>query len=226
MNVFKKLIFSALFFAGSYSCFAQEISIQGGFNLSQFIYSTDDHVVRKEGTKLKPGFNFGPIVNVPFDDIWSFETGILFTSKGLKLSGNIMGDEDYLRIKNLCYLELPILIKATIPIKKAKTLAIAGIYAGNALYGFSLAEGTENSVSYRLKDKIQFGNEPNEYDRLDYGLKFGIGTKIKRYQIRAMYSIGLKNFANDDIFIMRNRVLEFYLQYQLKKLDLRKPKTH
>ena len=226
MNVLKKLIFSALIFAGSYSCFAQEISIRGGFNLSQFIYSTDDLVVRKEGTTLKPGFNFGPIVNFPIDNNWSLETGILFISKGLKLSGNIMGDKDYLRIKNLYYLELPVLIKATIPIKKAKILAIAGIYAGNALYGFSLAEGTENSVSYRLKDKIQFGNEPNEYDRFDYGLKFGFGTKIKRYQIGALYSVGLKNFANDDIFLMRNRVLEFYLQYQLKKSNLRNPKTH
>ncbi len=222
MNVFKKSLFWLLLFVGGYSCFAQEISIRGGLNLSQFNHKVGDLVVDKEGTKLLPGFNLGPILEIPIKNILSFETGILFTSKGHKLAGDFIGVQDYLFVKNLYYLEIPALLKVTIPIRKVKILALAGTYAGNAIFGNTIAEGVENSVKNRYKYKIQWGNELNEYDRFDYGVKFGIGTKIKRYQIGALYSVGLKDFSNDDTFERRNRVMEFYIQYQFANLKTTK----
>ncbi len=42
MTVFKKSLFLLLFFVSSYSCFAQEISIWGGLNLSQFNHQFGD----------------------------------------------------------------------------------------------------------------------------------------------------------------------------------------
>ncbi|OFX61735.1 MAG: hypothetical protein A2066_19050 [Bacteroidetes bacterium GWB2_41_8] len=217
MNVFKKSIFWLLLFVGSYSCFAQEISIRGGLNLSQFHHKFGDMVVHKEGTKLLPGFNVGPILEMPIKNIFSFETGILFTSKGHKLAGDILGVQDYLFVDNLFYLEIPALLKVLIPIQKAKVFVLTGGYVGSALYGNITAEGVENTGFKRLKNKIQWGNEPNEYDRFDYGLKFGIGTKLKRYQIGAIYSIGLKDFSNVESIEQRNRVVEFYIQYLLNK---------
>lgn len=219
MNVFKKIIFAALILAGSNMCFAQEISIRGGLNLSQFQFKMGDIVSHREGTKLNPGFNIGPIIDIPLQNIFSVETGILFTSKGHKISGNpFQGVNNYLFQRNTFYLDFPVLLKVSIPIKKTKIFAMAGGFAGGALYGNIIAEGENNSVMERFKNKIEWGSKPNEYDRFDYGLKAGIGIKIRKYQIGASYELGLKNFSNDMTFELRNRVLEFYIAYQIKEL--------
>jgi len=151
--------------------FSQEISIRGGFNLSQINYKVGDIIVHKDGTKLNPGFNIGPIIDLPITNIFTIETGILFNTKGHKLSGDpLAGVEKYLFQTNISYLDIPVLLKATIPIKKTKIFAMAGGYTGGALYGNIIAEGKENSVIKHFKNKIQWGSNPNEYDRFDYGL--------------------------------------------------------
>lgn len=227
MNIFKKIIFNTLLLVGSFICSAQEISIRGGFNLSQFQFKMGDIVSHREGTKLNPGFNAGPIIDIPLQNIFSVETGILFTSKGNKISGNpLQGVKNYLFQINTFYLDFPILLKATIPIKKTKIFAMAGGFVGSALYGNIIAEGEENSVLKHFKNKIQWGNRPNEYDRFDYGLKFGAGIKVRKYQMGAFYEVGLKDFSNDMTFELRNRVLEFYIAYQVKDLKRTKNKNH
>ena len=216
MNVPKKIIFAVLLSVGSYVCSAQEISIRGGFNLSQFQYQREGNVVPRDGTKLKPGFNIGPIIDIPLQNIFSVETGILFTSKGHKFSGNpLQGVQNYLFQINTFYLDLPILLKTTIPVKKTKITAMAGGYIGNALYGKVIAEGEENSVLKHFENKIQWGNKSNEYDRFDYGLKFGAGVKVRKFQLEAFYELGLKDFSNDMVFELRNRVLEVCCSYKI-----------
>jgi hypothetical protein len=218
MNLFKKIIIAALLFVGNNICSAQEISFRGGFNLSQFQFKIGDIVSHREGTKPNPGFNLGPIIDIPLQNIFSVETGILFTSKGNKISGNpLQGVKNYLFQKNTFYLDFPILLKATIPINKIKVFAMTGGYVGSALYGNSIARGEENLVIKHFKNKIEWGNKPNEYDRVDYGLKFGAGIKVRKYQIGAFYEIGLKDFSNDMMYELRNRVLEFYIAYQVKE---------
>ncbi len=218
MNQFKKFVFLLILFLSSCYGFSQEISIRGGFNLSQINYKAGDIVVHKDGTKLNPGFNIGPIIELPLKNIFTVETGILFSTKGHKLSGDpLAGVEKYLFQTNIFYLDIPVLLKATIPIKKTKIFAMAGGYAGGALYGNVIAEGKENTVIKRFKNKIQWGNNPNEYDRFDYGLDFGVGIKIKKYQIGILYESGLKNFSNDGTFKMRNRTIELYCTYKLTR---------
>ena len=225
MNVLKKIIFAVLFLAGSYICSAQEISIRGGFNLSQFQFKMGDVVSHREGTKLNPGFNFGPIIDIPLKKMFSLETAVLFTSKGHKISGDpLQGVNNYLFQRNTFYLDLPILLKVSFPIKKSTVFAATGGFAGYGLYGNIIAEGEENSAMKRFKNKIQWGSKSNEYDRFDYGLKFGAGVKVRKFQIGAFYELGLKDFSNDMVFELRNRVLEFYIAYQIKKIG--KSKKH
>lgn len=212
MNVFKIFFVCILLLVGSYICSAQEIGLHGGFNLSQFQYKAWAEIVHKDGATLNPGFSIGPILELPLKNMFSLETGILLTTKGNKITGA----NKYLFKENMYYLDVPVLLKATIPIKKIKIFGMAGVYAGSALYGNRLGEAEVNSVLKRVKVDINWGNKPNEYKRLDYGLKFGTGIKVRRYQIGASYEIGLKDFWNDDLYKVRNRVLEFYIAYQLK----------
>lgn len=88
MNVFKKSLFWLLLFVGSYSCFAQEISIRGGLNLSkmQIKWDEGDGV---QSTRIKPGLQLGPIIEFPVNNLLSFESGLLYSTKGFKYIGEL-----------------------------------------------------------------------------------------------------------------------------------------
>lgn len=222
MNVFKKLTFATLLLVGSNICFAQEISIRGGFNLAGFNIKAGNHIIHREGTKLNPGYHVGPIIELPIKNIFSFETGILFTLKGYKLSGDIAGVKDYLYKYNMFYLEVPGMLKATYPIGKTKIFGMAGGYVANALYGHFIAGGVVNSENQHIKTNIRWGNTDG-MDRIDYGLKFGVGLKIRKCQFGASFGLGLKDFGNEGTIKNRNRVLEFYMAYKIKSFTQKQP---
>jgi hypothetical protein len=219
------IIIPILFFTIN-QCFAQEISIRGGLNLSQFWWEYDDIVGSAPGAKQNPGFNIGPILELPVTKLFSFETGLLFTSKGHKSSVELNGAIIEGR-RNLFYLEVPVLCKITVPIKRVGIFATAGPYIGEALYGKQKEEITENSVSVnKWEGNIKWGDEPHEYDRFDYGLKFGAGLQYYKWQIGACYELGLKNFSNmnqppSEVSI-KNRVWELYISYALTNLKSNK----
>lgn len=215
MNEFKRIVFAMLLLFGSNICFAQEISIRGGFNLSKFNIKEGEKVTYYDGTTFNPGFNIGPILELPLINLISLETGIIFTSKGNKIT--ITGANKYLFKENMYYLDIPVLLKVSMPVRKTKTFIMAGGYAGSALFGNRYGEWVSNSVLKRERTNIQWGNELNEYNRLDYGLNFGAGFKIQKFQIGALYKHGLNNVRNDDPWKTNNRTIEFYIAYQIKK---------
>jgi hypothetical protein len=225
MYLKQRIVFvSTLFFAIN-NCFAQEISIRGGFNLSQFWWEYYDVVGTPEGAQLNPGFNIGPVLELPVTKLFSFETGLLFTSKGNKASNVVNGVIIDSR-KTLYYLEVPALFKITVPVKKVGIFSMAGPYIGEALYGKHKGEWTENSVTDKWEGNIKWGDEPHEYDRFDYGLKFGVGLQYYKLQIGACYELGLKNISNmnqpPSQVSINNRVLEFYISYALTNLKSNK----
>jgi hypothetical protein len=211
MNELKKIVLVSLLFIGSNICFAQELSIRGGLNLSKFVTKEGEEVVYY-GNTFNPGFNIGPILELPLKNVFSLETGIIFTSKGDKITG----ENRYLRTENMYYLDIPILLKVTIPVRETKICIMAGGYGGSALFGNRYGEGIYNSVFERGRTNIQWGNKLNEYNRLDYGLNFGTGFKIQKFQIGALYKHGLNNVRNDAPWKTNNRTIEFYIAYQIK----------
>jgi hypothetical protein len=209
MNLLKRITLAIILIIGCNFCIAQQISLRGGLNLSQFNEAIDGDVVQKEGQKFNVGFNAGPIIDLYLKNMFSLETGILFSAKGNKLLDINLWKE------SIYYLELPAMVKASKPINKnADVFAMAGGYLGNALYG--IRKGNDWKVD------IGLGSKDNEYDRLDYGLKFGAGIKIHRVQLGACFEVGLIDFENHDDIKDRTRVMEFYLAYQLKEWNQKK----
>lgn len=209
MNLLKLITLAIIFLANCNLCYSQQISLRGGLNLSQFNEVIDGDVVQKEGQKFNVGFNAGPVIDLYLKNMYSLETGILFSAKGNKLLDINLWKE------SMYYLELPVMLKASKPINKnTNVFAMAGGYLGNALYG--IRKGNDWKVD------IGLGSKDNEYDRLDYGLKFGAGIKIQRVQLGACYELGLKDFDNTDDIKDRTRVLEFYMAYQLKEWNQKK----
>lgn len=71
---------STLFFTLNH-CFAQEISIRGGLNHSQYQNKVYGDVINAVGIKFNPGFVAGPVFELPVTNVFSFESGIILTSK-------------------------------------------------------------------------------------------------------------------------------------------------
>ncbi len=226
MSICKIILFITAIFLGIHICSAQEISIRGGFNLSQYRIMYDDLDGPGEGAKLNTGFNVGPMLELPILDIFSLETGILFTSKGHKGIVDVNG-ATVKEIENLYYLDLPVLFKITFPVKNVGIFAMAGPYIGEAMYGKYKNEVTYNSETDKFGRNIFWGgNKQYEYDRFDYGLKFGAGLRYLKLQFGALYEVGYKDFSNQkqppSPVLRNNRVIEIYLSYALLNLKSHK----
>ena len=215
MDIFQKIILAIVLCMSSTICSAQEISIRGGFSLSKFRYIYRDDISWMKDVKLNPGFNAGATLDVPIKKLFSLETGILISSKGVKISDNETSEGEYLHREDLLYLDIPVLCKITVPVKKMKVFALAGPYLGQALSGKSTQGVVINSVRSEWESNIPWGNL---YGRFDYGAKTGIGLRYKKYQIGASYTFGFKNLSIDSELERKNRVLELYISYALINL--------
>jgi hypothetical protein len=211
MNLLKLITIAIILSSGCDLCYAQQVSFRGGLNLSQFRNIVDRKFAPRDNQKFNIGFNAGPIIDLYLKNMFSLETGILFSAKGNKY----FELNKHLWQENMYYLELPVMLKASKPINKnADVFAMAGGYVAEALYG--------NRKGYGWNVDIGLGSKDNEYDRLDYGLKFGAGIKIHRVQLGACFEVGLIDFENHDDIKDRTRVMEFYLAYQLKEWNQKK----
>ena len=215
MNALKKLIFSVLLLSGSYSCFAQEISIRGGLNLSQMQIKWDGRVAN-EDAKLNPGFQIGPVIDFPINNLLSFETGLLYSTKGMKEIGNRTVDTKSLLRLNIAYLDVPLTLKISFPFRQVTFLANGGGYFAQGLFGNILSKENMND-SDGVWQKVEWGDQVNSFRRFDFGLNFGIGMKYKVIQLGICYENGIANLAGYDRSKnkVHNRAAEFYLSYIL-----------
>jgi hypothetical protein len=221
MRILKIILFTTIVFLGFNISFAQEISFRGGLNHSQYQDKQYSEVLNEAGLKFNPGFNIGPIFELQATEIFSIETGILLNSKGFKSSYEFRGIT-VLNSEILYYMEIPVLCKVSIPINKFKIFTVAGVYFAEALHGKRTYGDIENSEKEIWENDIFWGNGYSEYDRFDYGLKFGIGLRYLKWQMGANYDLGLKNIRNAGHIERRNRAVELNLQYTLLNLKSNK----
>ena len=64
---------------------AQTFGIKGGLSLASMLAKDDDDTYSDE-FKMNPGFHIGPTMEVPVNDVVSFDTGVLLSTKGFKSS--------------------------------------------------------------------------------------------------------------------------------------------
>ena len=215
MNILKKIIFSTFLLVGSYICSAQEISLRGGLNLSQMLIQWDGAVITKNA-KLMPGFQIGPVINFSIDNDLSFETGLLYLTKGIKEIGHLTVDQKTLFRLNLAYMEVPLTMKISFPFRQVRLFANGGCYFAQGLFGNILTKEDFND-SKEERTKVEWGNQENSFQRFDFGLNFGLGMKYKALQFGICYENGIANISGYDRSKSKvnNRAAEFYLSYVL-----------
>lgn len=217
----KKLTkFFALIFLAclAFSASAQiNYGIKVGGNLSDINqdYKDSDYEIP---TKMKVGFHIGLTTDIPVNEMFSFQPGLLFTTKGCNYDlDELIEDEDtpvkatsavdvdgYMRT-SLNYIEIPLNFAF-----KANDLQIfAGPYLALGIGGKHKADftytimGYEESEKYEVKLKPAFGEvkpddlgeDESAFTALDYGLNFGVGYMLGPILILGGYSLGLGNIT-------------------------------
>lgn len=108
-------------------------------------------------TDMKVGYTVGLGVDYAFTDMWSFQSGLMFTGKGAKVGDAKMKPH---------YLDIPLMAALKLPIADDTKFVInAGPYLGIGLGGKYKYE----SVSSKFFDSA---------DRFDLGLQYGVGVEF------------------------------------------------
>ena len=214
-NLVKLLVVLLLTMLSAQS-FAQTFGVKGGLNLSN-MSSKDNDTVYSNDHKMNPGFNIGGTVEFPITGTFSFETGLLFSTKGYRINkdetvqGQTSNTKGY---TTLYYFDIPLTAKASFDIGSAKIYGAFGPYLGIGLFGKSKAEFTFSGNSDTFKRDVTFGS--NGLKRLDIGLSIGAGVDINAFQVGLSYGISLANISNytDNGFTAKNRVLGLSVGYK------------
>ncbi len=224
-----KFLVVVISFTVTTELFAQNFGIKAGVNLANMVMESDGISIFDDEIKIKAGFHIGLIAAFSINDMLSFETGLLLSTKGYRESGKLSGQgwsEEYKNKLNLLYLDIPLNAKASIDLGNMKAYGTFGPYIGLGLSGKRKAEwewtdhGESGSGSY--EDDVKFGSDKDKDDlkRFDFGLAIGGGVEISNIQVGLSYGLGLANlspsgeidyFGNVNI---NNRVLAISVCYK------------
>ena len=215
-----KLLMAAVMFATAAESFAQTFGVKAGLNLSNLL-EKDDEDTYSTDYKMKPGFHVGATAEFPLSEMFSFEPGILLSTKGYKYSdsGSDSGyDWEETETANLYYIDIPLLAKASYDLGSVKIYGALGPYLGIGLSGKWEYEYSFDGDTESESETVEWGNdsENDHLKRLDFGLTFGAGVEISSFQIGLAYNLGLKNISayTGDGFKVNNRVLGISVGYK------------
>ncbi len=184
MNTNKLLIIVVAFTMTTKSFAQAKYGVKAGLNLAN-ISEKSSFGSGNEGKTSKIGFHFGGTAEFPASEAVSVQTGLLFSSKGYKIS--LEGTSGSM---NVNYLEIPINTIYKIEIGSSKLCLSAGPYLAYAVSGSAKSGDLELDVNIGSDDTDTF-------KALDYGLNIGAGVELNdKITIGLQYGIGLANISS------------------------------
>ena len=216
MKNFKKLLLVVIVLTMVTESYAQTFGVKAGLNLSNMVIEADE-MFDYEDLKMNPGFHIGGILGFPISDMFSFETGLLLSTKGFKLNEK-ENSYEYKNKMNLFYLDIPLTAKASFDVGDAKVYGVLGPYFGIGLSGKTKSEYSYEDETETDEEEVKWGSDEDEDDlkRLDFGLTMGAGVEINSIIFELSYDLGLANIVTipDDSFTINNRVLKISVGYK------------
>lgn len=215
-----KLLVLVIAFAMTTQSYAQ-LRVKAGLNLSNMVVADDDDSY-DDDLESNPGFHVGVTTEVPLSDLFSFETGLILSTKGYKTSdeGSILGiDYKSESNLNLLYVDIPLTAKVKAEVGGANIYGVFGPYVGVGLSGKGTSETTVLGDTETDENDVEWGSDENDDDfkRLDFGLLVGAGVEIKSVQVGLTYGLGLANVSpySDNGYSANHRVLGVSLGYKI-----------
>jgi hypothetical protein len=174
--------------------FAQNFGVRAGLNFSHQVWRYGEELLTRDFVYI-PGFHIGATAEFPITNMFSFETGLLFITKGASIETSALGATANLR-RTLFYLDVPLTGKVSFNLFGVRFYKSLGSYVGIGLSGTDKLEMTIGGQTESETYDIKWGSDP-EHDlrRLDFGLKGGYGIQINAIQIGLIYALGLANIA-------------------------------
>lgn len=167
-------------------------------------------------TDAKIGFKAGGVVNIPVVAGFYIQPGLFYTTKGYKFTTNagIVRTETS---ANIGYIEIPVNALYRFDLGNAGGLFVsAGPYAALATNGKVKNTVTTLGIEAKTSDNIEFGGDPGDTKRFDYGLNAGLGYETPwGVYVRAQYGFGLANLSNFDNGTVKNKGFQFSLGFTL-----------
>jgi len=182
--IYIKTIFTAIFLlifsaAGSY---AQDVGmgIEGGINLANL------NITPAFNTNSRTGFMVGGFADIGVSRVISIKPSVRYIVKGYTVQG-----QNFSYSQTYNYIEIPMLIKAKLPINYVKPY----IEAGPTL-GIQLSASSELQANQQVTDTDQGAY----FSTIDFGLYFGSGAEYRvAHNIDLFtgfgYSLGLTNIS-------------------------------
>lgn len=148
-------------------------NVKAGMNISNFTSGAD--------TKAKIGFRAGVGMEYDFDEMWSLQPSLLFTTKGTKIDGNLLD-----QTINAMYLELPIMAGLRFMVgDRSSILITAGPYIA-----YGIAGKTTIKLDGAREEKVNtFGD--GRAKRFDVGLGVGVAYEFGPMFVSADGQFGL-----------------------------------
>lgn len=210
MKNFSKLLFVLLLLAITSQSFAQvNFGLRIGTNFSKQKYQIDGTDFANN-MKMLPGGNLGFILDIPVNESFSIETGLLLNTKGYKTK-ETDGDDKAVSLNYLAYIDLPINAKYTFDLGGPKFFVTGGPYLAFAVFGKGIDIAEVDGQKETAERDYNIGNDEllDDYKRLDIGFNVGGGFQFGSFVVGATYGFGLLNISPqaDYDFVTKNRVL-------------------
>ena len=154
--------------------------IKAGLSASSLFYDNGSYNDRKE----RIGFHAGVFTQLPVGAAFAIQPELLYINKGASAAYNALGSTGRNSF-NLNYAELPVL--ATIKLGNFAEIQ-AGPYVGYLLSSNVKTEGGLGNSDVNLN--------PDQFNRVDYGLAGGVNVYAGQLLIGVRYEQGIQKIAN------------------------------
>ncbi len=222
-----KLTILTLFLLGGIKTMAQNLEIKSGLNLSTMHFKNQGGTY-SDDFKLAPRYILGVTHEFSLSKSFSFEPGLIFSSKGYKIDSYYpvpTYSGEYIPIDEsaiLNYIDIPISLRYTTSIKKTQFFGGLGPYLAFGISGKITREeydidGQGTIVYDRTVDYKGEMNKDGQWKRFDYGIQAGLGVILQRVVCRINYSYGLANIAQYEDTTNNNRIIGISLGYIINK---------
>ena len=152
--------------------------------------------------QFKPGFMIGAEIESDFNKIFSIQSGIFYTGKGVQYKSYLQIEEgpyaEFQNSRSLYYIEIPVYLKFTLDLDKIQLYGIAGFFGSVGITGSEIIHYPDRSIEFEdNKTKVAWGNELDQWKRLDWGPSLGFAVQFQAFDFRIYSQTGWNNISNN-----------------------------
>lgn len=193
------------------------IGVQAGVNFANQHFEDEDGNTVSDDFDPLMGFNAGIVAEFPLTSMFSFETGLLASTKGFRMDmqETIEGQQIGIEARvSLLYVDIPLKAKINFNMDNFTIFARLGPYVGMGITGRAKSELSFLGQTETDEEDINWGTtEDDDYRRLDFGATAGLGIEFLPIRVAVDYDMGLANIASVTNGTINNRVLRISVAY-------------